>query len=153
MTSDMRRYITAETAIGAVINGVLSLAFVELLFHGQARVPVHGSHGLILDAVPQSVMIAVMSTIVPTLLTRNRVGRGAVQTPASRARMSARSRIARAVRLAVVGALAGIALSAALLVSGPADWPMCTVMIGKVIYGAILGGAISALATRAALAG
>jgi hypothetical protein len=70
MTPAHRRYILVETMISVIINTVISIGFVFLAFGGQDRVAVAA---LIPDAIPQSFMIGLMSTVVPTLLTRRRV--------------------------------------------------------------------------------
>ncbi len=137
-------------AVAAVISAVLSGVFVALLFGGQAEVPVVGWNGLIVDALPQTAMIALMSSLVPTLLTRRRTRRGGVAPLLTPSRWPAAIvlRIGAFVLLATM--LAG-GLHAALLPLGPLAWPLSTVFAGKILYGAALGMAVAGLAVTAAL--
>ena len=78
MTASQRRYRRTEMVVAAAISAVLSGVFVALLFGGKAEVPVAGWDGLIVDALPQTAMIALMSSLVPTVLTRRRTRRGSI---------------------------------------------------------------------------
>ncbi len=150
MTAAQRRYRRTEMAVAAVISAVLSGVFVALLFGGQAEVPVVGWNGLIVDALPQTAMIALMSSLVPTLLTRRRTRRGNVAPllTASRWPAAVLLRISAFVLLATM--LAG-GLHATLLPLGPSAWPLSAVLAGKILYGAALGMAVAGLAVTAAL--
>ncbi len=66
-------YIRTETIISICINTVLSLGFVFFVFHGQARIPVLGAHGIVSDLVPQTFMVTLMGCLIPGLLTRKRL--------------------------------------------------------------------------------
>jgi hypothetical protein len=151
VTPAHRRYLRVEMAIAAVINAVLSVAFVFLVFGGGTDVPVAGSGGLIVDALPQSAMIALMSTLVPTLLTRRRMRAASI--------LSRKGRVWRPHNVAVralavalaVAVVAGLA-HAALLPLGPPWWPFAAVLAYKTGYGALLGMAIARWAVIAALA-
>lgn len=74
--SSRTQYLFTETAISVVINGVLSTAFVFLIFHGQSRVVAGGRHGIIVDMAPQTFMVTLMACLVPSLLTRRRHATG-----------------------------------------------------------------------------
>jgi hypothetical protein len=150
MSHALRRYIAFEAAVSAVINGALSLAFCLLLFGGEARVPVAGIHGLMVDAVPQGVMIALMSAIVPTLLTWRRLRRGVLPGGADRVEPSGNA-LRQALLIAAIAAPASVMANAALLSIGPPDWPFMTVAIVKTLYGAMLGAITASVAIRAAL--
>ncbi len=145
-----RRYIATEAAIGASISAVLSILFVLLLFGGMAQVPVRG---LLVDALPQGFAIAVMATLVPTLLARRRLARGVV-TPITQD-PSARSRglMPRALLAGSSAAAVGTLLTAILVPMGIATLPLSIVLIGKGAWGFMLGGFVAAAMTRVALAG
>ena len=146
-----RRYLATEMTVAAVISAVLSIVFVVLVFGGRDMVPVWGAGGLVVDALPQSAMIALMSALVPTLLTRRRMRAGAVMPRAGR-RWSPRHAVGRALVIAAAATLlAGIAHTA-LLPLGPARWPFVAVLAYKPIYGALLGGAVAWCAVMVALA-
>ena len=151
MTTAHHRYLAVEASIGAAISAMLSFLFCMLLFGGEARVAVGGPSGLVVDAIPQGFMIALMSSLVPTLLTRRRVRLGAVARREGRQRLPT-NLLLRVLVFACGAAGFSVALTAALLWPGPANWPFAIVAIGKTLYGALLGGSVAALATHAALA-
>ncbi|MDO6414143.1 hypothetical protein Q4F19_07100 [Sphingomonas sp. BIUV-7] len=151
MTAEHRHYLAAETSIGFAISAVLSLVFCFFIFGGQASIPVGGTGGLIVDAIPQSFMVALMSTFVPTLLTRRRVRSGAIPVRKARSRLPTHAML-RALLVACCAAGIGVLLTAIALLAGPDEWPFVTVATVKTVYGALLGGSVAALATCAALA-
>lgn len=150
MTPAQRRYLRTEVAIAAIINAALSAAFVWLTFGGQAIVPVLGWRGLAADAIPQSLMVALMSCLVPTVLTRRRIAAGQV-APLLSERRWPRHALVRALVVAVpIAAMAGLAGMAVLPLTGSA-WSFATVAAVKLLYGALLGGMIARLAVTLAL--
>ncbi|MEG3177683.1 hypothetical protein U1872_15700 [Sphingomonas sp. RB3P16] len=150
MTPAQRRYVRTEVAISAIINAVLSAAFVWLTFGGQAVVPVLGWRGLAVDTVPQSLMVALMSCLVPTVLTRRRLASGRVAALPPGRRWP-RHALVRALVVAVpVAAMAGLAGMAVLPLTGSA-WSLAAVAALKPLYGALLGGMIARLAIMLAL--
>ena len=62
-------YIRRETLVSMVINGVLSLAFFIAVFGRTSPVALWGMGHWVFDFIPQSFMIALMSTLVPGALT------------------------------------------------------------------------------------
>ena len=153
MSPALRRHIAVEAGVGAAINGILSLAFCLLLFGGAPRVPVAGIHGLMFDAVPQGTMIALMSAIVPTLLTRRRLRRGVFSGVAGSAVRLRGNGLRQALFIAAIAASASVLVNAAVLLTGPPDWPFATVAIVKTLFGALLGAITASVATRVALTG
>lgn len=151
MSPAHRRYLLAETVIAAVINAVLSVAFFFLVFGRAATVPVAGAGGLIVDALPQSFMVAAMSTMVPTLLTRRRVAAGKIGPLPSGPRLP-RHGLMRALAVGMaVAAVAGLAHLLVLPLTA-AHWTFVNALGFKIVYGALLGAAVAAVAVRAALA-
>lgn len=150
MTPAQRRYVRTEMAIAAVINAALSAVFVWLVFGGQAVVPVLGWRGLAVDTVPQSLMVALMSCLVPTVLTRRRLAAGRV-TALSAGRRWPRHALVRALLVAVpIAALAGLVGAAVLPLTG-SSWSFGAVAALKPLYGALLGAIIARLAVLLAL--
>ncbi len=135
MTGAQRRYLVTETAIGATISAVLSIVFVLLMFGHLDRVVVAGAGGLIVDAVRQGAAIALMATLVPTLLTRRRLALGKV-APLTQAGPGRASHLpVRALAMAAAGAAITTGLTAILPVVGIADLPFAVVLAGKTIWG------------------
>lgn len=150
MTPAQRRYVRTEVAIAAVINAVLSELFVWLTFGGQAVVPVLGWRGLALDTVPQTLMIAFMSCLVPTILTRQRLGAGRV-TSLPPGRKWPHHAVVRALLIAVPSAMtAGLVALIVLPLTG-SPWSLAVIGVLKPIYGALIGGVIAWLAVTVAL--
>lgn len=146
MTAAQRRYVATEGAIGAAISAALSIVFVLLLFGGMDRVPVRD---LIVDALPQGFAIALMATLVPTLLTRRRLARGTVAPVGTKLRVP--RLLPRALLVALFAATAGAALTTGLWPMGIAELPLAIVLIGKAVWGLLLGIAVAATMTFVAL--
>jgi hypothetical protein len=70
------KYLASETALSMAINAAISIGFAWLVFHGHDHVPSSGPGGLVRDAAPQTFMITLMSTLVPSLVTRKRMHSG-----------------------------------------------------------------------------
>jgi hypothetical protein len=145
------RYILAEAAIGAAFSAALSLAFVLLLFGGEARVPVAGMRGMVADAAPQSVMIVLMSSLVPRLLLRHRCRAGRLACAAPPATTAAI--LLQSIALALAAGAVLVALQAVLLpIATPPAWPLGAVIAYKLCYGAALGAATAGAVVARGLA-
>ena len=150
MTSSRRRYVFVETAIGMLINTLISIGFVYLIFGGTAQI---STAALIPDAVPQSFMIALMSTIVPTLLTRKRMRAGVVASSDRQIPKLMKALPVRALLVALLAAIAGLASHAFLLGSfSPSEMTFGTALIFKASYGAILAAIVTPITLQLALA-
>jgi len=141
MKPAQRRYILIETLISVVINTVISIGFVWFAFGGQQHITVAA---LIPDAIPQSFMIALMSTVVPALLTRRRVREGAIAALSRTYPKLLRSLPVRALAAAVVATMVGLAThSAVLTILAPDGLSFGTTLALKAIYGAILATVVT----------
>lgn len=135
--------IGREAAISVVINGVLSLAFFLAVFGVDPR-PLGWAapDSLALDFVPQSIAVALMSALVPSLVARRKLA----SAPALRG----------VLLRAALFALAGGALGALLAVSigglGFASIAWGAALIIKIAYGGALGALVASLALRRLLA-
>lgn len=145
-----RGYVATEMAVAAVISAVLSIVFLLLVFGLPVTIPVAGRGGLVMDSVPQTAVIALMSSLVPTWLTRRRVRGGAVASLPGTSWLP-RHALVRALAIAVTVAVLGAAAHALLLPLGPAHWQFAAVLAYKPLYGALLGAAVARMATVAAL--
>ena len=150
MTPLQTRYVVVETAISVGINTVISIAFVYLVFGGAATI---SSAALVPDALPQSFMIALMSTIVPTLLTRKRLRAGSVAPASRQVPTLLRTLPVRALVIALAAAAAGLAIHAILFGSLlPHRLSFGSALIFKAAYGAILAAIVTLVTLRIALA-
>ena len=106
MTRDQNGYVRRETLVAVAINAALSAIFCFIVFGGSAAIAIAD---LVADAVPQSFMIALMTTIVPTLITRRRLRAGTI-APLALAGSRLPSNLAlRALLVAMLAAAAGLA--------------------------------------------
>ena len=151
VTATHRRYVAIEATIGAVISGVLSVAFCVLIFGRASRVSAFGTHSLAVDALPQTFMITLMASLVPTLLTRARVRRGTQMAWHGVSVRLPRNVALRAVLVAMAVTVVGGIATCACLFAGPSDYASQTVLVAKTVYGILLGGGVAAFATRLAL--
>jgi len=147
MTVAHRHYIVIETLISIAINTMISACIAWLVFGGAASV---SSRSLVLDAAPQSFMIVLMSVVVPGILTRRRMARGQIAPIAGpRPRYSL---AARAIAMAMISAVAGVALHAVLLgFLTPEVWGLRHAIALKAAYGAVLAAAVTPTMLRYAL--
>jgi hypothetical protein len=140
MTRSQRRYLVVETAIGMLINTLISIGFVYLIFGGTERV---ATAALIPDAVPQSFMIALMSTIVPTLLTRKRLREGVVTPLDGQIPKLLKALPVRALLIAFSATIIGFAIHSLLLGNfSTTEISFEMTLIFKAIYGAILAAIV-----------
>lgn len=145
-------YIRRETLVSMVINGVLSAAFFLLVFGKAPSIPVWGMGNWVFDYVPQSFMIALMSTLVPGALTAKRLKAGEIQPAAFSSRLP-RSLPVRAILLAVLSAALGTSLVAiATLAVGAVELAWFAAIAIKVVYGVFLGAIVTPIGLRRALA-
>lgn len=148
----MQRYIIVETLIGMAINAAISAGFAIFVFGGRAEVGLWGADGLALDFVPQTFMVALMSALVPSLLTRRRIAAGAIHARGAPAPLP-RNLLLRALLLASLATIllgGGATLILAFLLSGPVAFGALLPL--KIAYGALVSALVTPLALRAALA-
>ena len=148
MTPEQRGYLRKETAVAVAINAGFSALFAWLVFGGRAAT----AQEVALDALPQSFAIALMTTLVPTLITRRRLRAGAV-APLAPAKGWPRNLLLRALLVGALAALIGFALHwLAVRPLGPEEWRFEVLLPYKVAYGALLALAIAPPVLRRALA-
>ena len=147
------RYIRNETLVGCVFNGMLSVVFAFIVFHGVASIPLRGPQGMAVDLIPTVFMITLVGNLIVTVLTRKRVAAGQVPSlaPTSRQRLP-RNALLRMLLLAVLFTAVLVPLSIlalwALRIASLPFWPF----VGfKVVYGAAVGALSAGIVVRAAL--
>jgi hypothetical protein len=150
MNPQHRRVILTEASIGGVFSAVISLGFCFLIFGGQQRVPVAGLHGLIADALPQTFMIALMATLVPTLLTQSRLRRGLIPARIGSSVPARWGALIRSITVAAGATVLLVGLHLILLV-GPTSFGFVSVATAKTLYGFILGALLAGAATLRAI--
>jgi len=151
--TDHQTYIAIETAISVLISGFLSLLFAWLIFGGRTHADLWGASGLAIDFVPQSFMIALMGSLVPTLLTRSRLKRGKITAMAASSKQGLpENPFVRALAIAMASTVAGSMIAIILLsilMSGPL--PVFPVYAIKIAYGCILAAVVTPISLRRAL--
>lgn len=144
-SATLTRHIARESLVSAVINAVISTGFFVLVFGRLTAVPFWGPGGLIVDAAPQSFMVALMGTLVPGLLTRAAVGRG--KLPSSRT-VTVRRLIRSSLAVGALAAGFGVLLTAILASLVPGSAPFGPVAVAKIAYGAFLGWMVTGWSLR-----
>lgn len=148
---DAAQYVRRETVTSVIVSSVLTVLPFFVVFGSIDPVPTWGAGGWVFDFVPQGFMIALMSTLVPGLLVRQRIRAGAMATLPGETRLP-RNLLARALVLAVAAAVLGTALAGAIAFAAQqASLPFVVALPLKVAYGAALAAVITPLALRAAL--
>ena len=145
------KYLASETAVSMAINAAISVGFAWLVFHGHDHVPSSGPGGLVRDAAPQTFMITLMSTLVPSLITRKRMHSGHLDAWLRRqpgpSPAPARKIILRAFLLALAAMVLGLGLNAAILpLLFPIGLGYGKVFALKAVYGALVALVITPLA-------
>lgn len=144
-------YIRKETLISMVINGVLSAVFFLVVFGTAPSVPTWGVGNWVFDFLPQSFMIALMSTLVPGALTAKRLKAGVVE-PIGQTSRWPRSLLLRALLLAVLAAVIGTGLVAGVAaLTEISELVLIPALSLKVLYGIALGAVVTPIGLRAAL--
>ena len=148
-----RAYLVRETVISILINAALSAAFVFIMFGGVDPVPVRGLGGAVFDFLPQTFMISLMSTLVPSALTAKRLRTGSITAlPASMHKLP-KALLLRSVTVAVVTTIAlGIAAAATFYVAGIGSLPFATLLVTKILYGALVALIVTPVVLNDALA-
>lgn len=147
----MRRYLLVETSISMLVNALFSAGFTFLVFGGRGEIGLWGPAGLALDFAPQTFVIAMMSVLVPTALTRRRIRSGAL-APGRRAPSRLPGNLLVRALLVASGAtlLLGGAATAVLAASWSGPLTFGAVLSLKIVYGALVALAVTPLALRAA---
>ena len=152
-TQAHQRYVLVETLISIAINLVISATFAWIVFHGRTRIPLWGAEGYAIDFAPQTFMIALMSVVVPTLITRRRTRLGKVQ-PRAVAKRGLPARLwLRAPLLAVAATLVlGGVVVGLISVALPDTLGFPPLLALKLAYAAVIAGVMTPIGLRAALA-
>lgn len=139
-----KSYVFKESAISAVINALFSIVFVFLIFYPASHIAVFGADGLVVDAIPQSLAITFMATLIPTLVTRSRKRKGLVTASPECITWLPKNAVLRALTLAIIIALITVAGHFAVFsLLAIESVSFNTAAIAKVIYGAMLGALIT----------
>jgi hypothetical protein len=144
-------YVRRETMISVVINVALSLVFFLLVFGRADPVPVWGVGKYAFDFIPQSFMIALMSTVVPGILAIQRRKARLVERVEAPSRLP-RKLMPRALLVALLAVLLGAGLVALVLAATRIDTIAWTpALVFKLLYGGALAALVTPPTLRAAL--
>jgi hypothetical protein len=144
MPTSQQNYLFTESAIGSAISLALSILFVFVIFDLEQAVPIFGINGLIFDALPQSVAIAFMATLMPTLLTRRRLKTGKINVIDGRVSRLPHNVFLRSLMVAIVVTISAIILHFVVFgLTGLNSLSFTSVLIYKASYGALLGAVVA----------
>lgn len=150
VSASHHRYIAVETGISIAINGAISAGMFQLLLGGQ---PVIARSAGIVDTVPQTFMIALMSALVPGFVTRRRVAAGVVRPRIGTGLRLPQNLVARALLVAIVATilLGGLAILS-LIAIAPDPIPNTPFFVAKIAYGMLVAAIVTPVAVASALA-
>lgn len=141
-------YLRAEVRVSIAVNAALSLVFFLAVFGLPHAVPIGGIGNYAFDFVPQSVMIGLMSTLVPGAITRHRIGIGRIDGVGESVGALVLRSLLMAIACAVGGGLLAVALE---VLCGQATLAIGPAVAGKILYGAVLAAIVTPLGLRRAL--
>lgn len=145
------RYVRRETMISVVINVALSAVFFLLAFGRLDPVPVWGLGKYAFDFIPQSLMIALMSAVVPGILAIRRRKAGLVERVEERSRLPRRL-LHRALLVGLLAVVLGAGLAALVLAAAGVETISWTPALAiKLVYGGVLAAFVTPPTLRAAL--
>jgi hypothetical protein len=151
MRREYIRYIALETAIGMAINATLSVGLAYAMFEAHVPMPVESLALLLRDVGTQCFIVALMSVLVPTLLTRRRCKVGALQSLDRRASWLD-NLLLRSVLIAACATVIGVALSCAILPRlAPARFTINAYLALKAAVGAIVAFTVTPIAVHLGL--
>lgn len=133
------KYIAIETVIAVVFGFCLSAFFAYVAFGAGEQVP---ARALLIDAVPQGFMLGLMTTLIPTALTRKRMRDGRIAGLATGKRFLPRNILVRSVAVGVLSALILIAMNIVMLHILSIELPSPAAII---TYKSVSGAALSIL--------
>lgn len=136
--------VRRNALLSAGINAAFSLGFFLLVFGRPAGPLAMGPPDrFAADFLPQSAAVALMSALVPVLVTRREIARLTGQAPTA-----PRLIASRALLFALAGLLPGAVLAALALLPPWPPLPYAAALTLKLAYGAALGAAVTTLALR-----
>lgn len=156
--ASLRAYLRIETGLSIAINMVLSLVFFLIMFGLAPSIPVAGIGGYAFDFLPQSFMIALMSTLMPGIITAGRIRGGHIRgahirgAPVAGDAQSVGALIRRSVLAAAGALLIGFVIAAVLLaVATGAMLPWGWALAAKLLYDGLLAAIVTPIGLRGAL--
>lgn len=136
-----KTYLLRESALSAVINALISLAFVFAVFGNARSFPIPGMGNYAFDFLPQSFAVALMSALVPGLIASKTGASGHLQATG----VPSVGRVVRRALAWAIGALlfGAIVIAAPLWLSGVEAIGRGWGIAGKLAYGALLGASVT----------
>jgi hypothetical protein len=149
----LSKYIMFETGVSILIGVTMGEVMTYFIFNGHDRISLLGGDGLLFDSVPQSFMVALMSVLVPSLLTHGRHQQGRFAQSALLPGMTlgvalTRKAIAgRALLVALAATVLGVATTAGLVaLCYHGAIPFVSLMIFRGVYSAAIALILTPLA-------
>ncbi len=149
MQSMWNKYVMVESSVSSAINACISIGFAAAVFHGRTIVMPLGSGGLVRDAVPQTLGVALMGSLVPLLLTRKRRAKGVLPRDVTLRSGALASPFTTAIFIALIMLVIGAGLQALVLPQVfDKGLGFRQLLVYKTCYGAALGAFATATALR-----
>lgn len=148
---DASAYIRRETIVGVVISVAVTLVIFLIVFGFSGPVEIWGLGKFVFDFLPQAFMIALMATLIPGVMTEQKIRQGKLPTIDGRSRLP-KSLPFRAGLIAIIAAAVSVALfSGFFFVTGLTALGWTAALMIKLVFGAALAAIVTPLGLKAAL--
>jgi len=136
-----RKLLAREALVSAVINVVLSGGIAWARFGHQPRIPVWGTSGLLLDAVPSTALPVLLMSVALTLIVRQRLKQSPVMVDGpTLVTCLPKSLPMRALALALLSTLLLVAISGFVFTLFGTQWvSTISTMTIKCVQAAVIG--------------
>ena len=152
MQAKVSKYLFVETAMSGLVNGILNFAAAFAIFHGRSVVPASGPSSLLKDTIGETFLVTALSTLIPTLIARQRRRAGTLPTPEDGQPTPISNIYIRSIVIGLIFTVVCVSCNAMLF---PRLFPdgvsFRTVLLFKTLYGAFLGSIATFFALQRAL--
>jgi hypothetical protein len=153
LSSDASGYLIRETAKSSFINGAVSGGLTLLVFGSQSEITVWGPPSFALDFIPQTFMGALMSVIIPTIVSRKLRQTGKLPPISPRAIRLPKNAVLRGAIAGLAGCIAlCLPVILALLPFAEHSFQLPAAIAIKVLYGVVVPCVFTPLSILAAMA-
>ena len=152
MQGKASKYLSVETAMSGLVNGILNLAAAFAIFHGRGTIPATGPGSLLKDTIGETFLVTALSTLIPTLIARQRRRAGTLPQPEDGKPAPAGNIYIRSTLIGLAFTIVCVSCNAVLLPRlFPGGVSFHTVLLFKTLYGAVFGSIATFLALKRAL--
>ncbi len=143
-----RRYLATESIASGIVNGLLNCAAAWIIFHGRGQVPVSGPVGLLRDSIGETFLVAGLSYMAASLISRHRRRAGKLPQTNNMHQRTPANVYLWSLLVGILFCCVLVPLNALLL---PRAFPLGVSFAGVVLFKTFFGAALGALVTWIAI--